>query len=62
MNSSVPVPASGITGVTAIAAGRDHTCAVLVSGSLQCWGNNEQGRLGNGTTQNSSTPVTVVGF
>ena len=33
---------------TAIAAGDDHTCAILDNGSLKCWGLNEAGQLGLG--------------
>ncbi|WP_438037700.1 RCC1 domain-containing protein [Sorangium sp. So ce128] len=34
--------------VTALAAGRDHTCALLASGRVKCWGGNEFGQLGLG--------------
>lgn len=60
---SVPVPVSGITAATAVAAGANQTCALLASGSVQCWGYNGDGELGNGSTLlQSSVPVTVSGF
>ncbi|HYO97249.1 MAG TPA: hypothetical protein VER33_22215 [Polyangiaceae bacterium] len=44
----VPVKVRGLTsGVTAIAAGLYHTCAI-VNGSAQCWGENGSGQLGDG--------------
>lgn len=33
-----------------VAAGRDHTCAVLEDGGLRCWGSNASGQLGLGHT------------
>ena len=44
-----------------ISAGSQHTAAVRTSGSAWAWGNNRCGRLGNNTTTNSSSPVSVVG-
>ena len=37
----------------------DHTCAVLSDNSLKCWGYNDVGRLGIGSTANQSSPVAV---
>jgi len=57
-----PVTVIGISTATALAAGDNHSCALLVSGVVQCWGINQDGELGNGTTTASTTPVTVSGI
>ncbi len=51
-----------LTGVVEIAAGASHTCARLQSGEVRCWGNGDNGRLGNGTSTRSTTPVAVMGL
>ncbi len=55
-----PVAVPNLTGVVAIAAGDRHTCALLADSSVRCWGYNVFGQLGDGTTTDSPTPVTVV--
>ena len=44
-----------------ISAGERHTCARLRSGQVRCWGRNEFGQLGDGSTLDKSTPVAVAG-
>lgn len=59
--SNNPVQVSGLSsGITAIAAGYQHSFAIAASGAVQCWGANGNGQLGNGTNTQSTTPVTVV--
>jgi alpha-tubulin suppressor-like RCC1 family protein len=63
--SAAPQPVAGIAGATAIAAGGDHTCALVGapgSAAVQCWGRNDSGQLGDGTTTSSSTPLAVPGI
>ncbi len=43
---ATPTLVPGLSGVTAIAAGRWHTCAVAAGGTVQCWGDNKYGQLG----------------
>jgi len=61
INSNVPVAVSGLDGVanvaTQVSAGAGHTCAVLSTGAINCWGSNETAQLGDTTTINSNVPI-----
>jgi alpha-tubulin suppressor-like RCC1 family protein len=58
---STPVDVSGLSaGVKTFAIGDAHTCAVVASGELKCWGYNSSGQLGDGTTTNRAAPTTVA--
>lgn len=58
--SSTPVAVSDITNATSLAAGEKFTCALLDDATVKCWGNNDNGELGDGTANSKNTPVTVV--
>jgi len=58
-------PVAGLAaGVSAIAAGNNHTCALKSTGAVVCWGSNENGELGDGTELGRRpvpTPVATLG-
>jgi alpha-tubulin suppressor-like RCC1 family protein len=56
-----PVPVSGDLTFATLSIGFNHVCGVTTSSAAYCWGKNEHGQLGNGTTQASATPVAVSG-
>ncbi len=61
---STPVEVSGLSsGVAAVSAGYRHTCALLDTGAVKCWGSDGYGQLGDGVTNTDmDTPVRVAGF
>jgi len=48
-----------LTNATAVASSGEHSCALVKSGSVFCWGENGAGQLGDGTGSNSTTAVLV---
>lgn len=51
---------AGSSPPVAISAGRYHTCGLGLNGAARCWGSNDFGQLGDGTTDQQLTPVAVV--
>ncbi len=57
-------PVAGLSGVRSVSASYFHTCAVLNSGGVKCWGGDFNGisLLGSGQAGGSLVPVDVVGI
>ncbi len=55
-----PVPIDGLENVEVLSCGSSHCCVVESDGSAWCWGLNGDGQLGNGSTENTPTPVRVA--
>ena len=60
---SVPVQVHGVTQAVSVTTGGYHTCALIAGGTVQCWGKNDWGQLGNGNRGGfSTTPTNVSGI
>ena len=59
-DSNIAVQVTGLESrVKMITAGAQHSCALLENNSVQCWGDNREGQLGNGSTLNKLSPTKV---
>lgn len=59
-NSVLPVDVFGLeSGVVQVSVGTSHACAVSDSGTVQCWGSNQDGQLGVGQGSDSNYPIAV---
>jgi len=58
---AIPKPPNSFPGplVTSLAASRKNTCVSLIDTTVQCWGDNSQGQLGDGIGTKSVTPLVV---
>lgn len=62
-NRSTPADVVGFsTGAAVVAAGGNHSCAITTTGAAKCWGRNQLGAVGDGTTVDRTTPAGVVGL
>jgi alpha-tubulin suppressor-like RCC1 family protein len=62
VDKSSPVSVvGGFTNWTQVSSGQRHIVALRANGTAWGWGDNSFGRIGDGTTANSSSPVSVVG-
>ena len=53
---------TGLTGVIQLSGSLSSHCALKSDGSIWCWGENSSGELGDGTWNDSGTPVQVQGI
>jgi len=62
VNKSSPVSVvGGFTDWCQVSAGNDHSLGVRINGTAWSWGTNKNGQLGDGTTVDKSSPVSIVG-
>lgn len=60
-NSHVPTMPYGLDGgVIGLATANNHSCAAMADAGVKCWGLNDVGQLGDGTTQPRTVPVDVA--
>jgi alpha-tubulin suppressor-like RCC1 family protein len=62
MDRASPPATDVLTGAIGVAAGENHTCALLATGRVRCWGLGSSGQLGNGATDDQTLPVDVLGM
>lgn len=63
VNKNIPVDITSISLPVRMATpGRADSCVLLENGTVKCWGRNDGGQLGNGTTTGSCTPVDAMGL
>ncbi|HKE91122.1 MAG TPA: hypothetical protein VKB45_12350 [Gemmatimonadales bacterium] len=56
-----PVAVQGGITFATVSAGGGHTCGLSTAGAAYCWGENDNGQLGDGTTTQRTSPVPVLG-
>jgi hypothetical protein len=49
-------------GSSPVIDGRDYGCAIMIDHTVQCWGSNLFGELGDGSIAESAAPLGVPGL
>jgi alpha-tubulin suppressor-like RCC1 family protein len=57
-----PLVVTDLDNAVHLSAGSGHTCALLDDATAACWGANEDGAVGDGTTVQRNQPTAVVGL
>jgi len=60
VNSNTPTQVYGTASYVSISAGKVHTCAITILATAQCWGDGNQGQLGDGNSVDRTTPHNVA--
>ncbi len=58
----VPRTALSVPPARSVSLSAEHGCVVAREGTVHCWGTNESGAVGDGTTERRDTPVQAVGI
>ncbi|MCA9654647.1 MAG: DUF4215 domain-containing protein [Myxococcales bacterium] len=59
-DSGDPLMVVGLPPAVEVEAGRDATCALDTMGGVWCWGNNNDGEVGDGTVNDTAVPQAVA--
>ena len=63
ISTSSQIIVNGLGNVTAIAAGYNHSCALIDNSTVKCWGDNYSGQLGTSTSIiTTPSPIEVLGL
>ena len=58
--SMIPANTLNLGGtVSQISCGGEHTCAIMSTGDVKCWGSNSYGKIGSGVSSSYALPVSV---
>ncbi len=60
-HSLVDLPERGGAGLTQVSAGMHHTCVLWDDGEMACWGRNQWGQLGVGSTETIGDEASEMG-